>query len=87
MEAILPVTAVTLGLPAQALLTLTLTPPLRPVVNYVPRLHLHRQIKERLHDGRHDESDTRILAVYGSAELCTGAETTNAVRNTGVANE
>ena len=38
---------------------------LRPVVNYVPRPHLHRQIEELLHDGRQDASDTRILVVQG----------------------
>jgi hypothetical protein len=38
---------------------------LRPVVNYVSRPHLHRQIKEQLHDGRQDAIDTRILAVQG----------------------
>jgi hypothetical protein len=31
----------------------------------VPRPHLHRQIKEQLHDGRHGATDTRILAVHG----------------------
>ena len=31
----------------------------------MPRPHLHRQIKEQLHDGRHDATDTRILAVQG----------------------
>jgi hypothetical protein len=31
----------------------------------VPRPHLHQQIKERLHDGRHDATDTRVLALQG----------------------
>jgi putative protein kinase ArgK-like GTPase of G3E family len=30
-----------------------------------PAPNLHRQIKEQLHDGRHDATDTRILAVQG----------------------
>jgi hypothetical protein len=38
---------------------------LRPVVNYVSRPLLHRQIKEQLYDGRHDAIETRILAVQG----------------------
>jgi hypothetical protein len=38
---------------------------LRPVVNYVPRPHLHQLIKEQLHDERPDVTDTRILAVQG----------------------
>ena len=35
---------------------------LRPVVS---RPLLHRQIKEQLHDVRHDTTDTRILVVHG----------------------
>src|SRR5271154_7179487 len=38
---------------------------LRPVVNYVSRPLLHRQIKEQLYDGRYDAIETRILAVQG----------------------
>ena len=38
---------------------------LRPVANYVSRPHLHRQIKEQLHDKRRDATDTRILVVHG----------------------
>jgi hypothetical protein len=34
-------------------------------VRIVPRPHLHRQIKERLHDGRHDAADIHILTVQG----------------------
>jgi len=37
----------------------------RPVTNYVSRPYLHRQIKEQLHDGRQDTTDTRILVVHG----------------------
>jgi hypothetical protein len=33
----------------------------RPVANYVTRPYLHRQIRERLHDGGHDATDTCIL--------------------------
>jgi hypothetical protein len=38
---------------------------LRPVVNYVSRPLLRRQIKEQLHDARYDATDTRILPVQG----------------------
>ena len=38
---------------------------LRPVANYVPRPHLHQLIKEQLHNGIKEATDTRILVVHG----------------------
>jgi hypothetical protein len=47
---------------------------------FVSRPHLHRQIKEQLHDKRQDATNTRILVVHGlggsgvaaGTQLCAG---------------
>jgi hypothetical protein len=62
VEAILPITAVVPGRAGPHRYSYTA---LRPVANYVSRPHLHRQIKEQLHDKRRDTTNTRILVVHG----------------------